>query len=254
MKRPTMTVLQGSGILQDIRLVPISGSPVLLPPALMVWTKEDSKVTLDFKLPLPIMTSLTYHIELPKILALHHSRGLSLHATGIVNLLTPGPTIQSVRVKVYSTKKSFLVIQLTLGPSTFPSSLIGLSIRYDLKSISLRSTIFQSYYQITSASNDKLIIGVTNPGVYAYILANIPPGAPNETFPYRLQLAPGIGPFTVYIPTAQERQGDFSDLPKGLVLYDPNTGAPFPGNVIPPNLLPPNTPEGSGLYAIRFTT
>jgi hypothetical protein len=39
----------------------------------------------------------------------------------------------------------------------------------------------------------------------------------------------------VNLPTVRERQGDFSELLPGRVIYDPLTGLPFPGNVIPAN-------------------
>ena len=36
-----------------------------------------------------------------------------------------------------------------------------------------------------------------------------------------------------FVPTAAERQGDFSDLLPGTQLVDPNTGVPFPNNQLP---------------------
>jgi hypothetical protein len=42
-----------------------------------------------------------------------------------------------------------------------------------------------------------------------------------------------------FVPTAAERQGNFSDLLPGVQLVDPTTGIPFPGNVIPANDLSP---------------
>src|SRR5262249_26186375 len=59
------------------------------------------------------------------------------------------------------------------------------------------------------------------------------------------------GVYLATVPTAAERQGDFSSLLKagnGYTIYDPNTGAasgaqvartPFPNNVIPQNRLNP---------------
>lgn len=35
------------------------------------------------------------------------------------------------------------------------------------------------------------------------------------------------------VPTLRQRQGDFSELLPGRVIYDPLTGQPFPGNIIP---------------------
>ena len=37
----------------------------------------------------------------------------------------------------------------------------------------------------------------------------------------------------VTVPTIKQRQGDFSELLPGRVIYDPLTGQPFPGNIIP---------------------
>ncbi|MGH9937453.1 MAG: carboxypeptidase regulatory-like domain-containing protein [Blastocatellia bacterium] len=37
------------------------------------------------------------------------------------------------------------------------------------------------------------------------------------------------------LPTARQRQGDFSELLPGRLIYDPVTGQPFPGNIIPQN-------------------
>lgn len=39
-----------------------------------------------------------------------------------------------------------------------------------------------------------------------------------------------------FVPTAAERQGDFSDLLPGTQLIDPSTGAPFPNNQVPTGL------------------
>jgi hypothetical protein len=43
-------------------------------------------------------------------------------------------------------------------------------------------------------------------------------------------------PAVAYVPTAGKRSGDYSAY-LGLVLTDPLTGFPFPGNIIPPNRL-----------------
>jgi Carboxypeptidase regulatory-like domain len=44
---------------------------------------------------------------------------------------------------------------------------------------------------------------------------------------------------TFTVPTARMFQGDFSELLPSTVIYDPNTGQPFPGNIIPANRLDP---------------
>ncbi|HUS06897.1 MAG TPA: carboxypeptidase-like regulatory domain-containing protein [Bryobacteraceae bacterium] len=41
--------------------------------------------------------------------------------------------------------------------------------------------------------------------------------------------------FNPTVPLAAWRQGDFSGLPAGMLIYDPLTGMPFPGNRIPAN-------------------
>jgi hypothetical protein len=46
------------------------------------------------------------------------------------------------------------------------------------------------------------------------------------------------------VPTEPMRRGDFSALLPGTVIKDPNTGDPFPGNIIPTSRLSPN---GTGL-------
>jgi trimeric autotransporter adhesin len=42
---------------------------------------------------------------------------------------------------------------------------------------------------------------------------------------------------TYTVPTAAQREGDFSSL--AAPIYNPGTGAPFPGNLIPPSLISP---------------
>jgi hypothetical protein len=44
---------------------------------------------------------------------------------------------------------------------------------------------------------------------------------------------------TFTVPTAKMFTGDFSELLPSTVIYDPNTGQPFPGNIIPTNRLDP---------------
>ncbi len=39
----------------------------------------------------------------------------------------------------------------------------------------------------------------------------------------------------INVPTLKQRQGDFSELLPGRLIYDPVTGQPFPGNIIPQN-------------------
>ena len=56
---------------------------------------------------------------------------------------------------------------------------------------------------------------------------------------WQLQLVPNTAR-NATVPTALERKGDFSQSVssanhKPVTIYDPNTGQPFPGNVIPAN-------------------
>jgi hypothetical protein len=81
---------------------------------------------------------------------------------------------------------------------------------------------------------------------------------------YYDQMTPAANPSRVRVPTQAERAGDFSQTRDGtgrlVVIRDPLTGQPFPGNVVPSsrfapgmqNLLGvyplPNAPEGGDLY------
>ncbi len=81
---------------------------------------------------------------------------------------------------------------------------------------------------------------------------------------YYSQLVPQLASVNITVPTAAERKGDFSQTIDGsgkpIAILDPNTGAPFPGNVIPANriyapgqailnFLPsPNTTSGGSAY------
>src|SRR6476620_6355055 len=44
---------------------------------------------------------------------------------------------------------------------------------------------------------------------------------------------------TFTVPSAKMFTGDFSELLPGTIIYDPNTGQPFPGNVIPASRIDP---------------
>jgi outer membrane receptor protein involved in Fe transport len=81
---------------------------------------------------------------------------------------------------------------------------------------------------------------------------------------YYRQLVPQLSSVNIRVPTLLERQGDFSQSVDGtgkpIVIKDPTTGLPFPGNIIPPgsiygpgqaiiNFLPkPNTTAGGNIY------
>jgi Carboxypeptidase regulatory-like domain/TonB-dependent Receptor Plug Domain len=81
---------------------------------------------------------------------------------------------------------------------------------------------------------------------------------------YYSQLVPQASSVNILVPTAAERAGDFSHSVDGsgkpIVIADPNTGQPFPGNIIPAgriyapgkailNFLPAsNTTSGGNIY------
>ena len=85
---------------------------------------------------------------------------------------------------------------------------------------------------------------------------------------YYQQETPNPNPSRIRVPTAAERGGNFSDTRDGngrlLIIRDPLTGLPFPGNVIPSSRFAPgmqgllsvfpspNAPEGGSLY--NFTS
>ena len=81
---------------------------------------------------------------------------------------------------------------------------------------------------------------------------------------YYEQQTPAANPTNIRVPTEAERRGDFSQTRDGngdlVVIRDPLTGLPFPGNVIPTSRFAPgmqalmgvfpqpNAPEGGALY------
>jgi outer membrane receptor protein involved in Fe transport len=85
---------------------------------------------------------------------------------------------------------------------------------------------------------------------------------------YYDQTTPATNPTRIRVPTEAERRGDFSQTLDGngrlVVIRDPLTGQPFPGNVIPAGRFAPgmqalmgiyplpNAPEGGALY--NFTS
>jgi hypothetical protein len=81
---------------------------------------------------------------------------------------------------------------------------------------------------------------------------------------YYEQQTPAANPTNTRVPTEAERHGDFSQTRDGngnfVIIHDPLTGLPFPGNVIPASRFAPgmealmgvyplpNAPEGGALY------
>src|ERR1017187_1322759 len=98
--------------------------------------------------------------------------------------------------------------------------------------------------------NELLGSNPNTPGLYRYNYIGYQFGGPikkdklfvfwSQEF-YR-QLIPINGTTQFYTPTKLERQGDFSQSVDGngqaIVVYDPTTGNPFPGNKIDPSTLP----------------
>jgi hypothetical protein len=85
------------------------------------------------------------------------------------------------------------------------------------------------------------------------LLQSIPqPAVPNQQFCGGINMASGLLA-RVYVPTAAERVGDFSQF--GLPLIDPQTKEPFPAGIIPLSRLPdPFALRVSSLSAVSAPT
>jgi uncharacterized protein (TIGR03437 family) len=98
----------------------------------------------------------------------------------------------------------------------------------------LPNELFFSNFLYISAPNgigDRLLVGnAVDPRRLLSLIP--PPNAPNQTYCEPVELSPGRFA-TAYVPTPQERNGDFSAF-AGLLL-DPLTNTPFPGGIIPAN-------------------
>ena len=105
---------------------------------------------------------------------------------------------------------------------------------------------FASIEYVTApiANGDRLVAGALSTPDGLRLVAGLPmPAAPNQTFCGRTQLAPGAFYPTVYVPSAEERAGDYHAF-SGL-LRDPENNQPFPGGIIPASRL-------GGVYAWRI--
>jgi uncharacterized protein (TIGR03437 family) len=112
--------------------------------------------------------------------------------------------------------------------STFPANLIPFS--------------SVTYVTASNAAGDQLVVGALAGGVNT--LGQLPiPSAANQIYCDAVQLAPGQFFPNVYVPSTQERSGNFSAF--GGVLLNPTNGQPYPGGIIPANQL--NT-----VYAFRI--
>lgn len=99
-----------------------------------------------------------------------------------------------------------------------------------------------SYTTDANFAGDRLVVGTLASG---FSLQSIPlPTGTNQQYSDQVELAAGFYA-SAYVPTAAERQGDFSDF-AGL-LVDPDTNLPFPGGRIPDTRL-------STLFAWRTST
>ena len=102
----------------------------------------------------------------------------------------------------------------------------------------LNTTPFSSVFFTTppNAAGDTLVVGTPNPldPTIQQLLDTVPlPNEPNQQICGGLLLAPGLQA-NAYVPTATERNGDFSAFAASFT--DPSPGNPFPivGGVIPP--------------------
>jgi hypothetical protein len=86
-------------------------------------------------------------------------------------------------------------------------------------------------------STDRLYVGAMTLTSFQGFSSVPLPNAPNEKYCSPVRLAPDMLAWA-YVPTPQERSGDFSTSPASSQLVDPVSGTPFPGGVIPLSRLP----------------
>ena len=97
---------------------------------------------------------------------------------------------------------------------------------------------FSSLYYVSgpNTSGDRLAVGVTSISFLNQLLTQFPlPASTNQRYCQPVEIAPGLFA-DAYVPTAAERQGNFS--PFSGLLIDPLNGGPFPGGIIPASRLP----------------
>jgi len=93
---------------------------------------------------------------------------------------------------------------------------------------------FSGVYSVAGpdSNGDMVAVGLPNPGLVNFLMSlplpTISGGSQQICNP--VQLAPGLYA-NVYLPTAQERGGDFSAFSESII--DPATTKPFPNNTIP---------------------
>lgn len=110
--------------------------------------------------------------------------------------------------------------------------------------------LFTKIHQITApnANGDRLVLGEFPPdmapgGAYSFVTGAPLPAFPNQMFCRRLTLATGCTA-EVYLPTRQEKDGDYSNWPDRLI--NPFEGRPFPANMISRIMMGPG-----GLFGLR---
>ncbi len=115
---------------------------------------------------------------------------------------------------------------------------------------------FTQIYYVTqpNKAGDRLVVGTPAllPPFFLNLvpLPNMPDGRQQICDP--LQLAPGFHA-NAFVPTADERSGDFS--PFAATLLDPATGKPFPGGIIPLSRWDPADPTNPiPVFAWRIST
>jgi uncharacterized protein (TIGR03437 family) len=89
-----------------------------------------------------------------------------------------------------------------------------------------------SYVSVPNSVGDRLVVGALADPTTQQITANIPlPVALNDMYCGPVQLGPKNSYANVYVPTVNERSGNFNAF-AGLLL-DPVNNQPFPGGIIP---------------------
>ncbi len=138
-----------------------------------------------------------------------------------------------------------MIAQVTQGPG-----------KQSCMAVTVNAVPFSGVYSVAgpNANGDLLVVGSPNDGLTQY-LQNFPlPNALNQEICDPVQLAPGLYA-NAYIPTADERNGNFTDF-SGL-LMDPATSppSPFPGGTIPSNRWDPTAPNnGTPVFAWRIAS
>jgi len=94
-----------------------------------------------------------------------------------------------------------------------------------------------------NASGDRVVLGKSTVEQYQQ-MRSLPETSPNQRFCEPVQLAPNLFAI-VYVPSPQERNGDFS--PFAGLLIDPLTNQPFVNGIIPANRL-------GGIFAWRIVS